>query len=117
MRIQNNISNINFNAKLDTASVLETTSLTIFRNEGINGVKHVVDALKINQKKATGSRGYKYFAQIAGERICEKYPQIAEITQEIKNLVIKNPKITKKELNKKISPIIEKIGETMDIEL
>lgn len=117
MRIQNNISNLNFDARLNTADVLEVTSMRIFKNDGIIGIKQVVDALEINPNKATGWRGYKYFSQIAGKRICKKYPQISQATQEIKSWIDNNPYITKKELNEKVSPIIEKIGETIDIEL
>lgn len=117
MRIQNNISNLNFNARLNTASVLETTSLTIFRDDGLNGIKQVVNELKINPKKATGWRGYRYFAQIAGEKICAKYPEIENATKQIKKIKKDNPKMTSSELYDRITPIIAQIGETIDIVL
>lgn len=115
MKIQNNYSNQNFKAKLDTASVLEVTSMKIFRNEGIEGFKHVVNGLSESPMKSTGWRGYKYFAQQAGEKIVAKYPEIEQATNEIKNILKNNPDIKKEELNKRIQPIIDKLGEVVDI--
>ena len=58
MRVQ--ADNINFNAKLRTASVLETTTGRIFENTGVVGMKEVFLAFNDKQMKAPGNRGYRY---------------------------------------------------------
>ena len=50
MRVQ--ADNINFNAKLRTASVLETTTGRIFENTGVVGMKEVFLAFNDKQMKA-----------------------------------------------------------------
>lgn len=99
MKIQNNRNNINFGVKLDTAKVLEVTSMKIFRSDGIEGCKEVVHALNDKPIKAAGNRGYKYYAEIIGKQITEKYPQIAEATAKISEITSQNPNIKKAELN------------------
>ena len=117
MKIQNNRNNINFGVKLDTAKVLEVTSMKIFRSDGIEGCKEVVHALNDKPIKAAGNRGYKYYAEIIGKQITEKYPQKAEATAKISEITSQNPNIKKAELNKQVEPLIAKIGNVIDIEI
>ena len=77
------ISSPNFNAKLNTAEVLETTSQKIFYSDGTNGLKKVIFALNDKPFKATGAKGYRYYAKILGDKIMNKYPQIKEATDNI----------------------------------
>ncbi len=116
MEITNyNLKSPYFGIKLNTASVLETTTLKIFKNDGIAGFKEVTQALSPNKIKAVGNRGYKYYAQLYGEKIITKYPEIAEATEQIKKIATENPHITKAELYLKIQPIINKLGDEIDI--
>lgn len=108
-------NNINFRAHLDTAKVLEVTAQKIFQSDGIEGCKEVLKALSDKPIKATGHRGYKYYAQEIGKKITEKYPEIAKATAEIKDIVKKNPKLEKKDLREKIQPLIDNIGHEIDI--
>ena len=105
----------NFNAKLNTAEVLETTSQKIFYSDGTNGLKKVIFALNDKPFKATGAKGYRYYAKILGDKIMNKYPQIKEATDNIHKITAEYPYLTKKELNAKIQPMIEKIGKEIDI--
>ena len=68
-----NTSTINFKAKLDTNAVLETTTLKIFHYNGTEGWKQVITALNDRPSKGIGSRGYRYYAKIIGEKIIDKY--------------------------------------------
>ena len=106
---------VNFGIKLETAKVLEVTSQRIFESDGIEGVRDVIKALSNEPIKATGSKGYRYFAIKTGREIITKYSQIAEATEEINRIAARNPYITKSELNQKIRPLIDKIGNEIDI--
>lgn len=59
----NNNININFGARLETAKVLEVTTQKIFQSNGIEGCKEVVNSLQTIPIKATGNKGYRYYAQ------------------------------------------------------
>ncbi len=115
--LQNNNQNPAFGAKISTPSVFEVTSMKIFHNDGVEGFKEVTNALLDKPIRATGAKGYKYFANMFGKQIMEKYPEIAKATEEIKNIVAQNPFISKMELEHKINPIIKKFGSTIDINL
>lgn len=110
-----NTSTINFKAKLDTNAVLETTTLKIFHFNGTEGWKQVITALNGRPSKGIGSRGYRYYAKIIGEKIIDKYPKIKEATEKIHKLTANNPELKKAELNEKIKPIVEEIGREIDI--
>ena len=115
MRIQ--ADNINFNAKLRTASVLETTTGRIFENAGVVGMKEVFLALNDKKMKAPGNRGYRYYAKAIGEKIMLKYPSIKAATDEITAMLEKEPSMDKETLRKKVQPYIAKIGKEVDIEV
>lgn len=118
MHIQNNYdSSPNFGVKLDTGKVLETTTLKIFQSVGMDGCRDVIKALSDEPIKATGVKGYRYYAQKIGKKITEKYPAIKAATEEINDIVSKQPDIKKNELGKKICPIIAKLGSEIDITL
>ena len=116
MRVQNN-STINFKTKLKTAAVLETTSKKIFYYEGTEGWRQVITAFNDTPKKGIGSRGYRYYADIIGTKIMDKYPKIKEATDKIKKIIDEKPDIKKNELNNKIRPIIDELGDEIDINL
>ena len=110
--LQNTNPNTSFGAKISTPSVFEVTSMKIFHNDGVEGFKEVTKALLDKPIKATGAKGYKYYANLFGKQIMEKYPEIAK-----KNIVAQNPLISKLELEHRINPIIKKFGPTIDINL
>ncbi len=111
------INNTNFNARIKTASILETTTGKAFENNGIEGMKEVFLALNKKPMKAPGSRGYRYYAKELGNKIIEKYPQIKEATEEINSIINKNPHIKKQDLRTKVKPYIDKLGKEIDIEV
>lgn len=106
-----------FGVKISTPSVFEVTSMKIFHNDGVEGFKEVTNALLDKPIKATGAKGYKYYADMFGKQILAKYPEIAKATEEIKKVVAQNPFIPKRELEQRINPIINKFGSTVDITL
>lgn len=108
-------NNINFGIKLDTGKVLEVTSMKIFQSDGLEGCKEVIKALNNKPIKATGNKGYKYYAENIGKKIIEKYPKIAEATGKINEIIVKNPNIKKQELNEQVQVIIKEIGKEVDI--
>lgn len=87
--LQNTNQNTSFGAKISTPSVFEVTSMKIFHNDGVEGFKEVTKALLDKPIKATGAKGYKYYANIFGKQIMEKYPEIAKATEDIKILLLK----------------------------
>jgi translation initiation factor 2 alpha subunit (eIF-2alpha) len=121
MQIQplNNLnSSPSFGTKIKTVNVLEATTMKIFYNDGIEGIKDVVKTLNENStKKSIGWRGYKYYAQNFGEQIVAKYPKIAKATNEINSIITANKNLKKKELFELIKPVVDKLGENVDITL
>jgi hypothetical protein len=115
--INNTKTNVNFGIKVKTANVLEATTMKIIYNDGIDGLKDIVKTFDTSTKKNIGWRGYKYYAQNIGQQITEKYPEIAKATEEIKEILKQNPEIKKKDLSNATKPIIDRLGETIDITL
>lgn len=117
MKINNTPERIYFGKKFDTVKVLEVTTQRVIGNDGLNGLKEMLSALYDNKGKpvGVGNRGYKYYAKLLGEQITKKYPDIKIATDEINNILEKEPYIKKENLQKKIQPILDKIGSTVDI--
>lgn len=115
MEIKNNTYNPYFGIKIKTESVLETTSLKIFHNTGINGMKEVYTAFK--GTKFPGHVGYKGHAEILGKEIMKKYPEIAQATKEIQEIAKQNPFLKKEDFAAKIRHIVNRFGDTVDITL
>ena len=114
MEIKNSFYNTpSFGVKIKTESLFETTSKKIFHNTGIIGFKEVCFAF--GKTKFPGHWGYAKQSEPLVKQILDKYPEIAKATAEIKELVKNNPNITKTELERKIRPIIEKFGDSVDI--
>ena len=91
--------------------------LAVFKNEGVEGFKKVINALEPLNKKATGHRGYAYHAKNIGNKILEKYPEIKKATEEILEITNNFPNIKKQNLYNRVLPIIDRLGETVDITL
>jgi translation initiation factor 2 alpha subunit (eIF-2alpha) len=107
-----------FGINIKTVNILEATTMKIFYNDGIDGMKNVVKSLEKNStKKNVGCRGYKYYAQNYGEQIVKKYPNIAKATDEIKLIIENNKSLKKKDLFELIKPVVNKLGENIDINL
>jgi hypothetical protein len=113
----NNNYTIPFGVKIKTSSILEATTMRFLNDEGIKGFKEVTNALNDKPIRAVGNRGYRYYADIFGKQICDKYPNIAKATEEIKLLIKENPNIKNSELKEKIKPFIEKLGNEIDINI
>ncbi len=106
---------VNFGTKLDTYKVLEVTSQKILQSNGTDGIRDVINALNAKPVKAVGCRGYKYYADIIGKKILEKYPDIAEVSNKINEIAARNPDISKNDLREKVRPLIDKLGQVVDI--
>ena len=119
MKVEFNQNNISFGVKLRTISVFESTSGKIFGDNSVEGFKELINAFPdyIGERRATGGRGYVYYAKLIGDAITQKYPEIDETNREIMNIISKNQYAKKSELQEKIFPLLEKYGETLDIEL
>ncbi len=119
MKVQKYNSAQSFGVKLDTAKVLEVTSMKIFKSEGIKGFDEVINALgtKPPHLKAYGNRGAKYYAELTGKKIMDKYPAIKDATKEILKITQSNSLLKKNELNKAVQPIIDRLGNEIDISI
>lgn len=119
MKIQNNYNNnVNFGVKLDTNKVLEAASGRILLSDGIAGFKDVIYSLTDKPIKGIGSRGYRYYAMKFGEKIIAKYPEIAEANKKVAALLEKYPSAAKEHgFRQELQPIIEELGQEIDITL
>lgn len=113
MKIQS--TNISFQQKYKTGAILQLTCFKTFEPEGFDSMIKTVRSLYGEMPKYLGSQGYRKYARILSEKILPKYPQIAEATKEINTIIEQNPKILPKELREKVKPVIEKLGEEIDI--
>ncbi len=113
MKIQHT-NNINFGTKVNTMHVIELTTLKMFEPRGFTGMTDTMKKL-YDVPKATGRKGYKYYAKLVGDKILEKYPEIKDITNTVNNLIKQNPDMSPKELHNKVCSLISKIGEEIDI--
>lgn len=116
MKVQHN-SQINFGIKLPTIDVVETASVTILKDNGLEGIKNVALKLGNQPLKFPGHQGYRHLAEIYGAKICEKYPEIAEIANRINSLKAENRFIKKDDLYRQVKPMIDKLGQEVDIEI
>jgi hypothetical protein len=117
MKIYNYDYQTHFGIKLDTVKVLETTSQTVIKSENIDGIKEVTTALNGGPLKFPGHLGFKHYAKIFGEKICAKYPEIADATAKIREIKSQKLYISKDEIYKQVKPLINKLGKEVDIEL
>lgn len=115
MQVNNYSYNPSFQVKLSTVSVLETTSMKIMEDNGLSGVRDVIMSLNKTPFRATGSKGYAYYAKKIGEAIVDKYPQIACATQHIKQILEENPSISRQELRTRVESIVKNLGDVVDI--
>ncbi len=109
------INSTNFQKKYSTSKVLEITTRKIIDSDGVNGYINALKEIHGNVPKYLGHLGYKRYAIEAGDKIIAKYPQIASATQEILNIVEKEPNILPKELRERVKPILDKMDKEIDI--
>lgn len=117
MRTNSITPNLYFGKKFDTINVLEVTTQRILGNNGLEGSKKIIKALSedCNKNIGIGNRGYKYYAEILGRKIIEKYPEIRKATDEINAILEKEPYIKKQKLQQKIQPILKQLNTEIDI--
>lgn len=104
-----------FGAKVSTIRVLEAATFKQITRESVSDMKPLIDALWPVKLKAVGNRGYRYYMKSIGDKVLEKYPDIADAAYEILEFTDKNPNATKIELQEFVKPMIAKLGETIDI--
>lgn len=117
MKVNTLDNNTNFGVKLNTIQVLETSALMNLGSIGTDGFKAVINGLRETPLKATGKLGYKHYAQIYGEQICAKYPEIKAVVNKLQALKAANPAISKNELLNSIKPDLQNLGKEVDINL
>ncbi len=117
MKIQCYDNNTNFGVKLKTVEILEAATSTVIKSENVSGLKNIINTLSEKPLKATGHKGYRFYAMRYAEKICEKYPEIANLAMLVKNLKKANPSMKKEELYSKIEPYIKNLGEEIDIKI
>lgn len=117
MQINPLSTQINFGHNFNTINILEVTTQRVLGNNGLEGSKDIISKLYGNgiQKIGIGNRGYKYYAEILGQKITEKYPEIKQATDEINKIINEDPFIKKQALQQKIHPILKKLGSSFDI--
>ncbi len=106
---------ITFEKKFDTIKILETTTLKCIQSETISDIVPLVKELWPVPIKAFGNRGIRYYAQNIGNKITDKYPEIAEASLSILEFLRLNPKANKNELQKFVAQIVNKLGSSIDI--
>lgn len=104
-----------FGAKFQTTKILELTTLKNIQSESISDIVPEVKALWYKPIKAFGNKGIRYYAQCIGEKITDKYPEIADATMAILEFSRKNPKAKRVDFQEFVKPIINELGETIDI--
>jgi len=114
MEIQQ-INNVSFSAKYSTGKILEITGQKIFEPDGVQGYIQTLKQVHGNVPKCVGSLGYKRYAREVGQKIMNKYPDIAKATNEIIKIAEENPFIRAKELKEKIQPILNRFDKEIDI--
>lgn len=117
MKVDNCDNKINFGVKLNTIQVIETSALMNLGSVGTDGFKAVINGLRETPLKATGKLGYRYYAQIYGEQICAKYPEIKAVADKLQALKAANPDIKKSELLSSIDSELQNLGKEIDINL
>ena len=115
MQITN--TKLSFGTKFSTVEVLELTTLRRINSESISAQKKFIDEFWDKPFKAAGNRGYRYYMQIIGEKIKNKYPEIAKASKDIEDYTEHNPKATKNDLKEFVKPITDKLGNEIDITL
>ena len=115
MEIKSVKNSPNFGIQIKTTSILEATTQRIIYNSGIDGFKEVYFAFC--KRKFPGHPGFARQTRPMAEKILTKYPEIAKATSEINEIVKNNPNISKNELALRTKPIIERLGENIDIEI
>ncbi len=108
-------SNINFGEKYPTGRVLEITTRKIFEPDGVNGYIETLKQIHGNVPRYTGNQGYKKYAEIIGEKITAKYPELAQATKDILDIASQNNYTRAKELRIKIQPILDRLDKEVDI--
>lgn len=114
MQIRNN-SQLNFEQKYRTRSILQITTGKILEPNGMEEHIKTIRSFYDNFPKYTGSGGYKKFSSELASKILPKYPNIKAATEEINSILENNRFMRTKDIKEKISPIINKIGEEIDI--
>ena len=95
MQIQNYDNKINFGIKLKPVEIIEAATSTVIQSENIEGIKNVVNAFHPKPMRATGFRGYRYYAQQYANIICDKYPELSNLAEIVRVLKSENPYIKK----------------------
>lgn len=109
-------NNINFGIRVNTFHVIEITTLKVFEKDGFLGMTNTVKKL-CDVPSSPGCVGYKHYAKLVGRAIQKKYSDIALITKKVNEIIKQNPNISQFELHTKVSSLIAKLGEEIDIEI
>lgn len=117
MNMQITNTKLTFGTKFNTVEVLELTTLRRINSECISEQKKFIDEFWDKPFKAAGNRGYRYYMQIIGEKIMNKYPEIAKATKDIENYLKHNPEASKNDLKEFVKHITDKLGNEIDITL
>ena len=112
----NSVNNINFEAKVKTTHLLEITTQTMFEPDGFMGMTNTLKKI-YPLPKATGHRGYRYYAKLAGDKLCDKYTQIADATRLLKMFLKVNPNSSREKLQSYARSLASRIGEEIDVVL
>lgn len=117
MEIKNSIAPISFGTKVRTAKILEACTLKYTESDSIADLRPIIDTFWHKPLKAAGNRGYRYYIKDIAEKIMQKYPEIKQASEDILRFAASNPEAKRPQMREFVKPIIQKLGEEIDISI
>lgn len=106
-----------FGAKVRTIQVLEAASSHMIESENVTDFKPFINDLWYTPVSYTGRKGFRYYIQKIGEKLKEKYPNIKFESEKIVNYANQNPNAKRQDFQEFVKPIIDKLGQNIDVTL
>jgi len=111
----NNRTNLAFGTRVKTVNVLEAAASRCIESDTVSNLRPFIDTFWHTKIKAAGNRGYRYFLKEIAAKITAKYPEIKDAADRILSYLENNPSVSKSDLREFVKPIVEDLGETIDI--
>jgi len=107
--------NLNFCQKYPTGRILEITTRKIFEPDGVTGYIETLKQVHGNVPRYTGHQGYRRYAEEVGDKIINKYTDIAAATKDILEIAQTLRSPYSKDLKQAIQPVLDRFEKEIDI--